>query len=84
MIEVVTKEEQEREDFHAEAVTMLERALAMAKERKLEGVAITLVFADGCYGRLVPTVMANAARLIGASQTTVHDMIARTLEPPRT
>lgn len=79
MIEVVTQEEQEREDSHAEAVAMLERALAMAKERKLEGVAITFVFADGCYGRLVPTEMRDAARLIGAVQTTVNDLIGRTL-----
>lgn len=82
MIEVVTKDEHELDAFHAEAVAMLERALVMARDRKLEGVAITLVFADGSYGRILPTELCNAARLIGAAFSTAHDLTARTLRRP--
>jgi hypothetical protein len=74
------EEEAYLESLHAEAVAMLERALAMAKERKLHGVTISLVFADGCYGRLIPEVLHGVDRLIGATQSTVHDLCLRTFE----
>jgi len=82
VIEVLTKQEHESEAFHDEAVAMLERALEMARSRKLEGCVITLVFADGSYGRIVPSQLCNAARLVGAAFTTAHDLTARTLRRP--
>lgn len=43
------------EASHAEAVAMLEKALELAKRKKLASVAIAFAFPDGAYGSLTPT-----------------------------
>lgn len=52
---------------HAEAVSMLERALEMVKERKVSSVAVAIAFADRSYGSLIPVVGDDMGLLAGAA-----------------
>lgn len=88
VIKLVTVPEREaaettvfEEAVHEEAIAMLEKALEMAKERRLTGIAISLAWADGSYGRITPTLRSHWAALIGAVATTQADLIAMSLEP---
>lgn len=85
---VVLKTLREREDeedlawevaIRDEALAMLDRAARMIRERGVTGIAISIVFDDGCYGRLTPILVDNMAALIGAVATTQHDLTLRTL-----
>jgi hypothetical protein len=62
-----------------EAIEMLERAIVLAKERGVAGIAISVCFTDGTYGRLIPNFTTNTSGLIGAVATTQHDLCLRTL-----
>lgn len=72
-------EVEHRQVVQEEALEMLERAIALAKERGIAGLAISIVFADGTYGRLMPKFTTNMAGLIGAVATTQHDLCFKTL-----
>lgn len=72
------------EAVHEEAIGMLEKALVMARERRLTGVAISFAWADGSYGRMMPTLMHHWAALIGAVATTQQDLILKSLYPDPT
>lgn len=63
-----------------EALGMLERATALVRERGAAGIAISVVFNDGTFGRIIPIVSTNVAGLIGAVSVTQHDLIAKTFE----
>lgn len=62
-----------------EALEMLERAIVLAKERGVAGIAISIAFSDGTYGRLIPNFTTSTSSLIGAVATTQHDLCLRTL-----
>lgn len=64
-----------------EAIDMLERALAIAREGKTIQVAIVFVLDDGSYGRLMPVLTPRMGLLIGAAATLQHDLILKTLVP---
>lgn len=51
---------------HAEAVEMLERALEMAKERRVSSVAVAFAFADRSYGSLIPLKGNDVGLLLGS------------------
>lgn len=61
-----------------EALGMLERAAALVREKGCAGLAISVVFNDGTFGRILPIVSTNLAGLIGAVGVTQHDLIDRT------
>jgi hypothetical protein len=87
VIKLVTAPEREAaeersfaEQVHEEAIGMLERALVMARERRLTGVAIAFAWEDGSYGRMMPSLMARWAALIGSVATLQHDLILKSFE----
>ena len=87
VVRLVTRSEREaaqlQEDLdaaHDEAIAMLERALAMVKERRTTGIAIAMVFSDGAYGRMRPMFSMNVGALLGAISTLQVDMVLATHE----
>ncbi len=86
VVKLVTRKELEAQEevaykdaVNAEAIAILERVLTMARERRMAGVAVSLVFDDGCYGRILPELSSNLPGLIASVATTQHDLILRTL-----
>jgi len=76
------KEEQAYlDEAHAEALSMLDRARKVIEEHggRVTGLAISIAWEDGSYGRLIPVEMCHSASLIGSVGTTHHDLILRTL-----
>ncbi len=71
-------EEEYRVAAHAEAVSMLERALELVRERRVGSVVIALAFEDGGYGSLIPGVGDNLGHLIGAVADAQHRLIRST------
>jgi hypothetical protein len=60
-------EQAEYEDSaHAEALSMLERAIGLVKERKVGSVAIAFALDDGSYGHLLPVAGNRIGHLVGA------------------
>lgn len=55
------------DESHAEAIAMLEKALDLAKRKKLASVAIAVAFPDGAYGSLVPTAGNQIGALIAGT-----------------
>lgn len=85
VLRLVTLPEREAEErtayedgAHSEAVDMLERALAMVKERKVSSVAIAFAFDDQAYGSLIPTAGNKMGHLIGAVADMQHRLLRRT------
>ena len=70
LVTAAERQEAEREEYeagaHAEAVSMLERALEMVKERKVGAVAIAFALDDGSYGHLLPVAGNRIGHLKGA------------------
>lgn len=73
------------DEAHAEAIAMLDKAREVIADHgsRVTGLAISFAFEDGSYGRLIPSMECRAAALIGSVGTTHHDLILRTLVPPR-
>lgn len=85
VVQLVTREERLRADdeavaevAHLEAVGQLERMLALAKEKKVSGLAISVVFEDGDYGHVIPKMTTDMSRLIGATAAMQHALITST------
>ncbi len=67
-----------RDAAHVEAVSMLERALELVRDRKAGGVVVALAFDDGSYGSLIPVVGNRVGHLIGAVADAQHRLIRST------
>jgi hypothetical protein len=65
-------------DAHAEAVAMLERALAFVKERKVGAVAIAVALDDGGYGHFLPVVGNRIGHLAGAIADMQWNLLLKT------
>jgi hypothetical protein len=70
-----------RDEVQVESLGILDKAATLIKEHRVTGVVVCFVFEDGSYGRIVPTLLANIAALIGSVATAQHDLILRTLVP---
>lgn len=86
VVRLITRREREaqedasyKDEVHAEAIAILERAISMGRDRRLAGIAVSLVFDDGCYGRILPELSSNLPGLIASIATTQHDLLLRTL-----
>jgi hypothetical protein len=79
--DLAATEQAEYEDAaHSEAVSMLERALALVKERKTSAVAIALAFDDGGYGHLLPIAGNRIGHLVGAIADMEFTLLRKTNE----
>lgn len=74
-------EEREYADAaHAEAIAMLERALAFVRDRKVASVAIVFALDDGSYGHLLPEVGNRIGHLIGGLADAQFNILRNTSE----
>lgn len=66
-----------REQVQVEAIAILEKALALVRDKRVAGVTVSLVFEDGCFGWVTPDLTTNLSGLIGAVSSTLNELHKR-------
>lgn len=66
-----------RDQVQAEAIAILEKALALVRGKRVAGVTVSLVFEDGCFGWVTPDLTTNLSGLIGAVSSTLNELHKR-------